>query len=176
MDMTLLSEKAQEILKNWKTNNRNVNVDRINWDEYYIKLAFEVSTRSIDSQTHCGCVITNRLHQPLGFGYNSFVRDIDDTILPNTRPEKYPFMIHSELNAIFNCTIPPINGIAYITGPPCPHCLQCLWQVGIKEIVFADNYTHMQQETGTIEEILIELLRERGLIYRKITYVRDKNM
>ena len=161
-----LSENAKKKYDSWE-NSREA-VDRPTWDEYYIHLAFEVSQRSIDAQTKCGCVITDRQHRPLGFGYNSFVTGINDKVLPNLRPDKYDFMIHSELNALFNCSQPPVNGIAYITGPPCKHCLQCLWQAGIREIVFGDNHTKMQGDKNNqaIEEILIKLMRDKGLIYR----------
>jgi dCMP deaminase len=171
---TGLSEEAIALLTYWKVDGKHVDVERPNWDLYYLDMAFEVSQRSLDAQTKHGCIITNPKHQPLGFGYNSFVRDIDDSVLPNVRPDKYPFMIHSELNAIFNCTSPPTDGIAYITGPPCPHCLQCLWQAGIKEIVHAQLHSHMQQETQVIEEVLIYLLRNQGLIYRGVDYVRNQ--
>jgi len=172
--MAGLSKEAQDLITKWHDDGKHIHIERPDWDEYYLEIAFAVSKRSIDSQTKCGCVITNRKHQPLGFGYNSFVRDIDDNVLPNVRPDKYPFMIHSELNAIFNCTSKPENGIAYITAPPCPHCLQSLWQAGIREIVHAQNHTVMQKETSvkTIEEILISLMRDSGLKYRGVDYVQ----
>lgn len=169
-----LSEEAQNLLRDWIDQEKYAPVDIPSWDEYYLELAFRVSKRSKDSQTQCGCFITDQEHRPLGFGYNSFIRGIDDSLLPNVRNAKYPFMIHSELNAIFNCTIPPRNGIAYVTGPPCPHCLQSLWQVGVREIVVGQNYTHMQKETGAIEEILLRLMQDRGLTYREVKYVPEE--
>jgi dCMP deaminase len=171
-----LSTEAQNLIETWHANKKRVDCDRPSWDDYYLNLAHHVAKRSLDSQTQCGCVITNQDHQPLGFGYNSFIRGIDDSILPNVRKDKYPFMIHSELNAIFNCSLPPKNGIAYITGPPCPHCLQSLWQVGIREIVYGQNHTHMQQKTKAIEEILILLMQEQGLVYRGVDHVRNQDL
>ncbi len=116
-------------------------VERNDWHTHFILEAYLASTRSLDSQTRCGCVIV-RDKTVISTGYNSFVRNIKDDVLPNVRPAKYPFMIHSEHNAILTCAK---NGIstdgtsAYVTGPPCCNCLQYLYQAGIKEIYFPNN-------------------------------------
>jgi dCMP deaminase len=174
MDKSLkssLSPSAIELIQQWQKDGKRVDVDRPSWDQYFISQAHKISKRSMDSQTQCGCVITDQQHRPLGWGYNSFVAGIDDTILPNIRPDKHPFMIHSELNAIFNCTHPPRNGIAYATGIPCDHCLQCMWQAGIREIVF-DKTHHANMcadsERVIITEILLALMQSKGLIFRGV--------
>ena len=93
---------------------------RPTWTEYYMVIAKAVSLRSHDEQTQHGCIIVNEAKQPLGFGYNGFPRGLkDDSQLPTTRPEKYSWMIHSEVNAITNCVTNPHNAIAYVTGEPC---------------------------------------------------------
>jgi len=122
-------------------------VKRIDWTEYFILQAFFISTRSLDPQTQHGCVIVKPDKTIVSTGYNSFIGGIDDSVLPNLRPDKYPFMIHSEQNAILSAAK---NGhstegcCAYITGPPCTDCFQYLHQAGIIKIRCYDgNKAHM---------------------------------
>lgn len=117
---------------------------RPNWNEYFIGLAHAVAMRSHDIQTKHGCVITDKDNRILGVGYNGFPKGLDDSKLPNTRPDKYPWMIHAERNALSNCTIRPDNGIAYITGQSCNDCIMALWQEGITKVVMRQNHgTHL---------------------------------
>jgi len=111
------------------------------WIEYHLNIAAEISKRSKDAQTKCGCVITNQSHHILSTGYNSFVRGLPDDKMPNLRPNKYPFMIHAEMNAIFNREsnwfLYPQGVRAYITSRPCLTCLQALWQNNVTEIFYS---------------------------------------
>lgn len=109
---------------------------RPSWDDMLLSQAMLLSQRSPDGQTKCGCVIVDRQHRELGSGYNAFPRDIEDSLLPNLRPSKYPWMIHAEVNAIFNSTSSLDNSIAYISGSPCHTCTTFLWQAGVREIVY----------------------------------------
>ena len=101
--------------------------------------AFVISRLSPDSQTKHGCIITNEKHRILGEGYNGFARDADDDNLPNTRPDKYPHIIHAEENAVYNCEHRPEGGIAYVTGYSCYGCLIRMWQSGITTVYQADR-------------------------------------
>lgn len=117
---------------------------RPNWQEYFIGLAQAVSARSHDTQTQHGCIITDAHNRILSVGYNGFPKGLDDTLLPNTRPDKYPWMIHAERNALSNCTIRPENGIAYVTGQCCNDCIMALWQEGITKVYMRKNHgTHL---------------------------------
>ena len=110
------------------------------WDNIFFSEAVLWSRRSHDSETQCGCVLVKN-KTVIATGYNGFMRDINDSALPDTRPEKYPFMIHAEANAVYNCAREgksTLGARAYITAPPCTTCLQMLWQCGIHEIYFSD--------------------------------------
>lgn len=110
------------------------------WVSYYIGLAHIASKKSHDIQTQHGCVITDQKHRVLSLGYNGFPRGIDDTVLPNTRPNKYPWMIHAERNALANCVVRPDNGIAYVTGQCCNDCIMALWQEGVTTVYMHDKH------------------------------------
>lgn len=119
-------------------------MSRPSWTDYFLGLAKVVSQRSHDSQTQHGCVITDRQNRILGVGYNGFPKGLDDKLLPNTRPHKYPWMIHSERNALSNCIVRPDNGIAYVTGQCCNDCIMALWQEGISKVVMCKSHgTHL---------------------------------
>ncbi len=110
------------------------------WDNIFFSEAVLWSRRSHDSQTQCGCVLVKN-KTSIATGYNGFMRDVNDRSLPTERPDKYPFMIHAEANAIYNCAREgksTLGSRAYITAPPCTSCLQMLWQCGVHEIYFSD--------------------------------------
>lgn len=92
----------------------------------------------------------------LGTGYNSFPREVDNTKLPNVRPDKYPWMIHSEENAVSNCVHSPREydegGIAYVTGLCCFPCTRHLWQNGVTKVYQMDRISNMI--VGTSDENL----------------------
>lgn len=112
----------------------------IDWNNYFLGLAFVASQKSHDIHTQHGCVITDSNNRILGLGYNGFPRGLNDSLLPTSRPEKYDWMIHAERNALANCTIRPENGTAYVTGQCCNNCIMSLWQEGISKVVMADNH------------------------------------
>ncbi len=118
---------------------------------------------SHDSETQCGCVLVKD-KTPISTGYNGFIRDIDDSVLPRTRPEKYPYMIHAEANAIYNSVRlgrQTLNSTAYITGPPCLQCLQMLYQCGIIEIKFS-NISNIKMEIYSAEYLkILELIGDK---------------
>ena len=120
---------------------------RPSWTDYFLGLAKVVATRSHDLQTQHGCVITDSKNRILGVGYNGFARGLNDQELPRTRPDKYPWMIHAERNALSNCIVRPEDGIAYVTGQCCNDCIMALWQEGVSQVYMTDNHgTHLFDE------------------------------
>lgn len=147
-------------------------VYRPDWDSYFLGVALLVSARSRDKETKHGAVIVDKNNLILGTGYNSFIRGVDDEAFPNTRPEKYPFMIHSELNALLNCRILPREaggGRAYVTGKCCNHCLQSLIQAGITEIITLDRRGTMLEDERSLK-VHNKIVEETGIKIRMISY------
>jgi dCMP deaminase len=112
---------------------------RPTWDEYFMQMAELVSTRSPDPSTKHGCVIVDKNKRIISTGYNGAIQGIDDSIVPLTRPEKYPFMIHSEDNAVIFARQPLEGSTVYITGIPCSVCLRRLLQLKVARIVYGDR-------------------------------------
>jgi dCMP deaminase len=112
-------------------------VEKIDWDTYFIAQCFLISMRSIDPSTKHGCVIVDKYNRILATGYNGPIRGMDDTKVPLTRPEKYPFFPHAEENAILSMSIPILeDGKIYVTGRPCHKCMRMILQKGIRHIVY----------------------------------------
>lgn len=115
-------------------------MDRPSWDDFYLGLAYFISRRSPDSQTKHGCVLVNDNHQILSVGFNGWPRGMKDELVPNTRPQKYTYVVHAELNALLNCQLPPKGATAYVTGECCVECLKAMRQSGIWRIVQNNCY------------------------------------
>jgi dCMP deaminase len=123
---------------------------KINYDDYFITLAYVVAQRSIDPSTKCGAVLVSADKRILSTGYNGPIKGSDDTKVPLERPAKYAHLLHSEENAIIaysGSTQDLIGSTMYITGAPCHNCLRMILQKGIRDIVYPDgNLAVMQNQ------------------------------
>jgi len=110
------------------------------WDKRYLSLAKEVSTWSKDPSTQVGAVTVGSKKEVLSQGFNGFPRNINDTDERyNDRETKYKFVVHAEMNAIYNATYSgtSLDGATlYVYGLPiCSECAKGIIQVGIKKVV-----------------------------------------
>ena len=109
------------------------------WDKRFMQMAKFVSTWSKDPSTQVGSIAV-RNRTVIAQGYNGFPRGINDTTTRlDNRTEKYKFMVHAEMNVIYNAAE---NGVSlkdstvYVYGlPVCSECAKGLIQAGIKRIV-----------------------------------------
>ena len=103
-----------------------------------------VSVDSHDAETQVGAVLVHgTTGAVLASGYNGFIRGADDENLPNTRPEKYPYMVHAETNLIYNCARHGVSTegcFVVCTLSPCINCLRALYQCGVTEVYFLEKY------------------------------------
>jgi dCMP deaminase len=144
-------------------------MNKIDWQNYFLGLAFCVAERSSDAQTKHGCVLVDtKTNQILSVGYNGPPRGCkDDSKIPNTRPAKYLWMAHSEANCIFNCKNKTDDMTAYVTGQCCPNCLLSLWQFGVKTVVMVDghgSFTIGDEERNWITQFAYQT----GITIRKV--------
>jgi dCMP deaminase len=110
------------------------------WDKRYLALAEQVSTWSKDPSRQIGAVAIGEKGQVLAQGYNGFPRGIEDTSdRLNNRELKYKYVVHAEMNVVFNATY---NGVSldgatlYVHGLPCcSDCAKGIVQVGIRRVV-----------------------------------------
>ena len=133
---------------------------RLNWDEYFVSLAFLISLRSFDPSSKCGCVIVDKNHRILTSGYNGPIKNSNDIDIPLIRPDRYSYMIHAEDNALLSYygSYQDIqNSIAYITTRPCSKCLRSLLQKGITTIIYPLTSTMVVNSKDiSIQDLMIK--------------------
>lgn len=116
-------------------------LDKLNkWDKRYLSLAHEISSWSKDPSTRVGAVTVGDKKEVLSQGFNGFPRGIDDTKKRyEDKQVKYQFVVHAEMNAIYNATYrgASLDGATlYVYGlPVCSECAKGIIQVGIKKVV-----------------------------------------
>ena len=82
----------------------------------------------------------------LSMGYNGAPTGFSDDEMPwaregNYLDTKYPYVCHSELNAILNCPTSVRGAKIYVTLFPCCECAKALIQAGITEVIYlCDKY------------------------------------
>lgn len=106
----------------------------------YLEIAHSVAQLSKDSSTQVGAIILGSAHEVRSLGYNGAPRgcNADEDERGNTRPEKYFWFSHAELNAITNAARvgTPLEGATLIvTHPPCMDCARAIVQAGIKQVI-----------------------------------------
>lgn len=115
----------------------------MNWDDYFMNMAYLVAMKSKDESTHIGAVVVGPDNEVRSVGYNSFPRNVDDNLKERQeRPEKYFWFEHAERNAIYNATLlgTSLKGCKlYTNGIPCMDCARGVVQSGIKEVI-VDRY------------------------------------
>jgi len=117
----------------------------INWDDYFMSVAYISSLRSKDPRTQVGACIVDTNHRIISTGYNGMPNNCNDSEMPWESKEglegKYLYVVHSELNAILYAKN-DLNGcILYSTLFPCNECAKSIIQSGISEVVYlSDKY------------------------------------
>jgi dCMP deaminase len=163
----VFSSKQNDLVSSWEKSKEPVY--KTPWYLYFIYEAYAKSTRSNDPQTQCGCVLVTKDNNVLATGYNGFIDNIDDGVLPNLRPDKYDFMLHAEHNAILSCAKHGKScdgAIAIVTGVPCLYCWQYMYRVGIQKVFYVANYNKAKmcdESADNKKEILYGLTSHRML-------------
>lgn len=123
--------------------------DYITWDEYFMGVSHLSGMRSKDPNTQVGACIVSEDNKILSMGYNGFPKGCSDDDFPWEREgeeleTKYPFVTHSELNAILNYRGGSLEGAKiYVSLFPCNECAKAIIQAGIKTIVYdSDKYAN----------------------------------
>lgn len=123
--------------------------DYISWDEYFMGVAKLSALRSKDPGTQVGACIVSSDNKILSMGYNGFPLGCDDDEFPWAREgeeneTKYPFVTHSELNAILNYRGGSLEGSKiYVSLFPCNECAKAIIQAGIKTVIYdCDKYAN----------------------------------
>ena len=144
---------------------------RINkWDARWIEMAGIVSTWSKDPSTQIGAIAVKD-KRLISTGYNGFprgIQDLDDRW--NNREEKYKYVVHAEMNCIYNANYhnQSLKGSTmYIVGlPVCHECAKGIIQAGVIRVVAEFKDAPLKWARST--EITEKMFKEAGIIYDQI--------
>jgi len=117
---------------------------RASWDEYFMGIARQVSTRATCDRKYVGAVIV-RDRFILATGYNGSINGLDhcDEVGHLMVDGHCVRTIHAESNALVQAAR---NGVRiegsciYVTASPCFNCFKLIANAGIKRIVYGEFY------------------------------------
>lgn len=112
--------------------------ERETWDQFYLRMADLIASRSKDRSAKIGAVLVKD-NAIISMGYNGFPRNVDDNVeARHERPAKYSYTEHGERNAVYNAArhgISTIGSTMYTQGVPCADCARAVIQAGCRRLV-----------------------------------------
>ncbi|CAC5406243.1 comEB [Mytilus coruscus] len=160
-----------------KSNKRSWNLE---WDEYFMALAFLSAQRSKDPKTQVGACIVNNDKRIVGMGYNGMPNHCKGEDFPwgkgqTAEDNKHLYVCHAELNAVVNKIQADVRGCRmYVTLFPCNECAKIIVQSGLEEVIYYKMQDPPKEqivkatkkifEHGNIK--LTEYKRERGTEFK----------
>ena len=138
------------------------------WHTRFMDMAKMVSTWSKDPSSQIGAVAINDERRILATGYNGFPKGIDDSEERlNNKSEKYPRIIHAEMNTLMNALYSGVSlkdSTLYVYGlPVCPSCTKCVIQAGIKHVVIPAIKTDKGNWQQVWEEQSLPMFKESSV-------------
>ena len=155
--------------------------NRPSWDEYFMKMANDVATRTTCLRRGVGAVIVKD-RRILATGYNGVPTGLthcsetgclrEQLGVPSGQRHEICRGLHAEQNAIIQAARYGINiagATIYVNTQPCVVCAKMLINAGITEIVYQNPYP---------DELSQELLAESGILVREYTgeKIREKSV
>lgn len=133
---------------------------RASWDEYFMRIAQVVASRSTCQRKYVGAVIV-RHRTILSTGYNGSIRGMPHCIDVGHMMENDHCVatIHAEANAIIQAAK---NGVMidkatlYVTASPCWNCFKQAANAGVERICYGEFYRD-QRIFDVAEKIGLEL-------------------
>jgi dCMP deaminase len=131
------------------------------YNNLYMDIAKRLSNMSYCHRRKVGALIVKE-NRIISMGWNGTpAGDSNDCEEDGiTKPE----VLHAEANAIAKLTLSSetaLNGALYITTSPCMECSKLIFQSGIQQVFYADQYTSL---TG------IEFLIRKGIMVKIVNY------
>ena len=134
-------------------------------DLRYLEVTRQIAQWSKDPRTKVGAVLVGNKGQIISQGYNGFPRKIKDTEERlHDRTLKNKFVIHAEMNAIYNAIF---NGAStegatiYVSGLPCCHdCAKGIIQTGITRVVMDSSPDESPAPWDESGKLSLEMFRE----------------
>jgi dCMP deaminase len=143
---------------------------RAGWDEYFMRIALDVASRSTCDRRHVGAVIV-RERNILSTGYNGSIAGMPhcDEVGHMMENGHCIATIHAEANAIIQAAKNGvnINGAAiYTTASPCWNCFKIIVNGGMKRIFFGQFYRD-ERIFSIAEQLGVELVDLSAVIEKE---------
>jgi len=136
------------------------------WDEYFLKLADLVSSRSTCLRRHVGAVMVKN-ERIISTGYNGAPRGITHCMdmgcmrqtegIPSGQRYELCRGVHAEQNAIINAAyygVSTQNSILYCTNQPCTICARMIINAGVVKVVHRGNF---------VDKLALDFMNEAGI-------------
>ena len=120
--------------------NKTDDIQRIEWDDYFMSIALLASQRSPCKRLQVGSVVVKE-GRLISMGYNGFIPGAPH--ISRVKDNHEQSIIHSEINAITDCAkrgTSLSNSKIYVTHYPCLNCFRSIAASNIKEIVYLNDY------------------------------------
>jgi dCMP deaminase len=122
--------KLQEHQKELKTENM----------EKFLGISAIIGSFSKAKRLQVGAVIVSPRGRIIGTGFNGTPSGLSNAC-ENAANITHDQVIHAELNAILNSTVADLHdSTIYLTHSPCIKCAAALIQVGIKNVIYKNEY------------------------------------
>jgi dCMP deaminase len=106
----------------------------------FLRIAKNVADFSHAKRLKVGAVIVSSRGRIVGTGFNGTPSGVEN-VCEDSNNKTHEYVIHAELNAILNSTSSDLRGCRmFLTHSPCVKCAAALIQVGIKSVVYKDEY------------------------------------
>lgn len=117
---------------------------RAGWDEYFMRIALDVASRSTCDRRHVGAVLV-RDRNILSTGYNGSISGMPhcDEVGHMMENGHCIATIHAEANAIIQAAKNGVNingASIYTTASPCWNCFKIIVNAGMKRVFFGQFY------------------------------------
>jgi dCMP deaminase len=117
---------------------------RADWDQYFMRIAQQVATRSTCNRKHVGAVIV-RSKMILATGYNGSIRGLDhcDDVGHLMEGGHCVRTVHAEANAIVQAARSGTGlegATIFVTASPCFNCFKLIANAGIQRIAYGEFY------------------------------------
>lgn len=112
---------------------------RKSWDTYWMDLALMVATRSGDPDTQVGAILVTKDNRIISTGYNHYPANYPEHLEDWSKPNKYNYVVHAEMNAIAYAKQDISEATLYVTLSPCSNCAKLISSSGIKNVIFLEE-------------------------------------
>lgn len=151
---------------------------RLNWNDYFMNIAVQVSLRSTCTRRKVGALIVKD-NNIVSTGYNGAPKGLPNCSdnpnrcyrskhnIPSGEKLELCYAQHAEVNALMSSAKAgaDLTGASiYVTTFPCSSCAKAIIQAGIKHVYFIDNYSH-EFTKMMFDEAGVEYIAMDGSVY-----------